>query len=203
MGTKSSIVFDERDHSELGTVISRLRESVAKRLFKGWLMLADKFAQYDHRKNGGIMRLDFERLHKTLGLGLSPEERESLFKGLSTGRKDGAMDYRMCLSKLKTPLSGQRQVAVDDLFRAFQQDSDFVDSEHLKASFQPANSPVCLLKNKDPRQVSQEFCDAVDFFGGASMTPEVFNNFFSIVAAIFPSDDEFHLMTTAAFGLPH
>merc|ERR1719235_413367 len=105
------------------------------------------------------------------------------------------MDYRMCLSKLKAPLSGERQAAVDDLFQSFREDT-CISAQTFKASFQPENSPGCILKKKDKGQMSQEFCDAVDYFAGDTLTPEAFNDCFSIVAAIHPTDDEFHLMTT-------
>lgn len=202
--TKSSIVFNESDSSELGIVICLLRDSVAKRGLRGWKALSQKFMDFDHRKNGGIMKLDWERIHKTLGLGLSPEEREALFKGVAAGRKDGAMDYRQCLRRLRGNLSDERRVDVEALFETLKNDDGLVSTAELKDSYQPQNTPHCMLSKKDVQLQYQEFCDAVDFFGGqGGLDLEAFSEFFSIVSAIHPEEDEFRLMTTAVFGLPH
>ena len=42
------------------------------------------------------------------------DERESFFKGLAKGRKDGAMDYRLCLRYLKGHLPADRKAPVED-----------------------------------------------------------------------------------------
>jgi len=202
--TKSSIVFNEEASSELGAVFRKMRQSMAVRGLKMWKSLAEKFGSYDNRKNGGIMRMDFERLHKSLGLGLAHEERDVLFKTLSHGRKDGSMDYRECLRRLKVPLNDQQQVWIEELFHSME-DAGSASSEELKARFDPRNSPCCVLARKDSKQVAQEFYDAVDVFcgGGSLLDIEAFSDFFMIIAAIHSEGDEFHLMTTAGFGLQH
>jgi hypothetical protein len=204
--TKSSVIFDEMDaSSELGKTIAAFRMSLAKRGLRSWKMLAEKFLDFDHRRNGGIMRLDFDRLNKTMGLGLSPDEREALFKQLSRNRKDGAMDYRACLRNLKGNLPEGRAAAVEDLFGAlYQHASGSISKESLKGFFRPQSTPACLLGKKAPGEAFQEFCDAVDYFlVGNDLDLDAFIDFFLMISAIYPEEDEFHMMATAAFGLPH
>eukprot|EP00929_Paragymnodinium_shiwhaense_P120215 TRINITY_DN92121_c0_g1_i1.p1 TRINITY_DN92121_c0_g1~~TRINITY_DN92121_c0_g1_i1.p1 ORF type:complete len:850 (+),score=211.38 TRINITY_DN92121_c0_g1_i1:154-2703(+) len=203
--TKSSIVFNDSETGELGVVLGRLRQSVAKRGLRGWKSLAQKFTDHDHRRNGGCMRGDFEKIHRTSGLGLSPEERESLFRGLAAGRKDGAMDYTQCMRRLRGVLPESRQVDVEKLFQSLTQDgSGPVALQFLKDEFHPHNTPHCMLNKKDVRQQHQEFCEAVDYFldvdGSGSCDLESFMDFFAIVSAVHPEEDDFHLMVTAAFG---
>lgn len=202
--TKSSVVFDETDSSSaLGKVIATFRISLAKRGLRGWKMLTEKFLDYDHRRNGGIMRLDFDRLNKTMGLGLSPDERDALFKALSKGRKDGAMDYRVCLRHLKGHLPEARLAPVEDLYGALEGASG-VSKDQFKNAFLPESSPACLLGKKSPRDALQEFCDAVDYFiSGSDIDSDAFGDFFLMISAIHPEEDEFHMMTSAAFGLRH
>jgi len=203
--TKSSVVFDETDSSSaMGKVINAFRLSLAKRGLRGWKMLAEKFLDYDHRRNAGIMRLDFDRLNKTMGLGLSPDERDVLFKGLSKGRKDGAMDYRVCLRNLKGNLPEVRRAPVESLFDTLAQGASSVDKEDFKNMFHPESTPACVLGRKAPRDAFQEFGDAVEYFVRASQLDfDAFEDFFLMISAIHPEEDEFHMMTTAAFGLPH
>ncbi|CAE7541545.1 Capsl [Symbiodinium natans] len=89
--TKSSIVFDERS-SSVADVLNRLRRSIALRGLRGWLALVQRLQNHDYRRNGTIMRLDWQRLNRVLGLGLSPEDQELLFKELSQKKKGAAMD---------------------------------------------------------------------------------------------------------------
>jgi len=200
--TKSSIVFDNHNSGELGTVMGRLRESIRKRGIKGWKNLAQRFQQNDHRGNGTVMRLDWERLHRTLGLGLSFEEQQILFKGFSATRRDGAMNYRDCLRSLCGPMSEKRQVLVDRLFDVLADGQDVVSSETLKAEFDARNAPPCLLGLMNEKQMCLDFCDAVDFFGGnAGFDAVRFVEFFQLFSALHPEEDEFRFMTTAAFGL--
>mmetsp|Transcript_108620 Transcript_108620/g.324804 ORF Transcript_108620/g.324804 Transcript_108620/m.324804 type:complete len:859 (-) Transcript_108620:486-3062(-) len=200
--TKSSIVFDEEGAGgELGLVLRRFREGLAKRGIKGWRSLAQRFQQHDNRKNGTVMRLDWERLHRMLGLGLSPEDRELLFRAFSAGRRDGAMDYRECLRRLCGPMPEQRQVLVERLFDSLRQGAE-VSAEALKAGFDAPNSPPCLLGRANPAQVAQDFGEAVDFFGGGRGFDEArFAELFRVLSALHPEEDEFRLMATAAFGL--
>eukprot|EP00927_Polykrikos_kofoidii_P060520 TRINITY_DN55479_c0_g1_i1.p1 TRINITY_DN55479_c0_g1~~TRINITY_DN55479_c0_g1_i1.p1 ORF type:complete len:895 (-),score=141.57 TRINITY_DN55479_c0_g1_i1:35-2365(-) len=199
--TKSSIVFSGSDSSELGLVVTRLRQNIAKRGIRSWKSLAEKFQQYDNKKNGGIMRMDFERVLKTMGFGLSAEEREALFKGFSIGRRDGAMDYRACIQRLKGWLPEPRQGLVDALFDWLRGDADSVDPQDLKRSFNPQNTPECMLSKKDPRMVAQDFVEAVDFFRSAGrIGREDFYDFFAMISAIHPGEEEFEFWCSVAFG---
>jgi len=199
--TRSSIVFNEMDSGELGAVICRLRESIGKRGLKGWRNLVQRFQQYDYKRNGTVMRLDWERLHKSLGLGLSPEEREVLFKGLSVGR--GAMNYDECLRRLRGSITEQRQAAIEKLFDALVDPAiDKVPVSALKAAYNPRNAPLCLLGRMDPTQAKADFNEAMDFFGSnGDLTIEEFMDIFLMISTINQEDDEFRLMTTAAFGV--
>lgn len=200
--TKSSIVFDEAGSGELGTVLRRFRESLAKRGVKGWRNLAQRFQQHDHRKNGTVLRLDWERLHRTLGLGLSPEDREVLFRGFAAGRRDGTMDYRACLQSLCGSLPERRQALVERLFDALREGQPDVPTAVLKSGFDAQNSPPCLLGRSSAEQAAQDFYEAVDFFGGErGFDPDRFVELFRIFSALYPEEDEFRLITTAAFGL--
>eukprot|EP00747_Dinoflagellata_sp_TGD_P028926 gnl/TRDRNA2_/TRDRNA2_133571_c1_seq2.p1 gnl/TRDRNA2_/TRDRNA2_133571_c1~~gnl/TRDRNA2_/TRDRNA2_133571_c1_seq2.p1 ORF type:complete len:769 (-),score=166.92 gnl/TRDRNA2_/TRDRNA2_133571_c1_seq2:105-2162(-) len=199
--TKSSIVFNDAAHAGLETVILRLRENLAKRGLKGWRGLVQRFTQYDYRRNGSVMRLDWERIHKSLGLGLSPEERETLFRTLSINRKDGAMDYQTCVTLLKDNMSSSRMEQVLALFARLQDREEGVSVSRFRNSFRAADSPQCILAQMPADRVQEEFCDAADFFGGPSyFDEESFVGFFSMLSAIFEGDDEFRLMTSAAFG---
>eukprot|EP00933_Yihiella_yeosuensis_P061302 TRINITY_DN64102_c0_g1_i1.p1 TRINITY_DN64102_c0_g1~~TRINITY_DN64102_c0_g1_i1.p1 ORF type:complete len:800 (+),score=167.86 TRINITY_DN64102_c0_g1_i1:355-2400(+) len=201
--TKSSIVFNEAGNNELGLVIDRLRHSVGLRGLRGWKNFVQKFQQYDYRGKGSVMRLDFQRMHKSLGLGLSPEEQELLYKALSTGRRDASMDYLECLRLLRGVLNEDRVDAIQNLWNALSKDG-YVATEDLKMSFDASSSAQCLLRvpRKDPHQAEAEWFDFVDFFiRGPACNAGQFQELFSMVAAVHEDDDEFRLMTTRAFGV--
>ncbi|CAE7178040.1 unnamed protein product [Symbiodinium pilosum] len=105
--TKSSIVFDERG-SSLTEVLDRLRRSIALRGLRGWVAVVQRFQNADYRRNGTIMRLDWQRLNRVLGLGLSPEDQTLLFQELSQKKKGAAMDYLQCLELLRGDLPQER-----------------------------------------------------------------------------------------------
>mmetsp|Transcript_123382 Transcript_123382/g.308241 ORF Transcript_123382/g.308241 Transcript_123382/m.308241 type:complete len:898 (-) Transcript_123382:201-2894(-) len=201
--TRSQIVFNDTESGELGAVIQRLRASLARRGLKGWRLLGERFAQHDHRRNGTVMRLDWQRLHRSLGLGLSPEEQELIFKGFSKSRRDGAMDYGECMRHLRGPLDERRHALVGRLFEELVE-GGCVPAEKLKACYDVKNSPQCLVGMKDMRSEMQEFCEAVDYFSapaGGRLSAEGFADFFTMVSSIYREEDEFKLMTTSAFGL--
>mmetsp|Transcript_4461 Transcript_4461/g.8077 ORF Transcript_4461/g.8077 Transcript_4461/m.8077 type:complete len:867 (+) Transcript_4461:96-2696(+) len=202
--TKSSIVFDEEGSSEVEAVCKRLRSALRRRGLKGWRQLNDRFSSYDNRKNGGIMRTDWERMHKTLGLGLSPEERELLFRALSANRKDGAMCYNSCLRHLKNTLPPRRQNNVGNLYEYLKDPrTGTVPNSVLKARFDVRNTPQCILGSQDVATCHREFQEAVDYFGPeGDYSPEEFMDLFAMVSALHEEEHEFSLMTTAAFGMP-
>lgn len=197
----SSVFGDSEGEGNLSAAICRLRESLARRGLKGWRSLVQRFEQYDYRKKGTVMRLDWEHLHKILGLGLSPEDRDIIFKGFSIGRRDGAMDYNACLRCARGSMSEKRKLLIQRLFESMKDDaSGIVPATTLKMNFDAQNAPLCLLGRKNACEAAQEFCDAVDFFvidGGFNI--EAFAEFFSMISVIHDADDEFRLMTTAAF----
>jgi len=201
--TKSQIVFNETETGELGGVVKRLRSSLARRGLKGWKLLGERFLQHDHRGNGSVMRLDWQRLHRSLGLGLSPEEQEIVFKGFSVTRRDGAMDYRECMRSLRGPLNERRATLVHRLFDVLSEQGPGVSTEKLKASFDAKNAPLCLVGTKDAASERQEFFEGADFFGvQGGFDAEGFAEFFSMISSTYREEDEFKLMMTAAFGLP-
>lgn len=200
--TKSSIIFDEAGSSEISVVCGRMRVGIARRGLKGWRALLDRFENYDNRRNGTILRLDWERLNKTLGLGLAPEERETLFRTLSMNRKDGAMDYMACLRQLKNTLPPRRQALVGALYEHLKEEGEFVSIETMKDLFDARNSPMCMLTKKDPQQATMDFFEALDYFSkDGTFDPQGFADFFAMVSAVHEEDYEFSLMTGAAFGL--
>jgi len=201
--TKSSIVFNEMDSAELNSVINRLLESIGRRGIKGWTALVQRFQQNDHRKNGTIMRLDWQRVHKSLGFGLSTEEKEHLYKALAANRRDGAMDYAKCIRLLKGTMPPKRQALVSRLFEALQDPSSgTVPPIALKQCYDARSTPACMIAKKDVMQATQEFHEAVDFFGGSTnFDLEAFLDFFAMISAIHPEEDEFRLYMTHAFGL--
>mmetsp|Transcript_72302 Transcript_72302/g.150838 ORF Transcript_72302/g.150838 Transcript_72302/m.150838 type:complete len:918 (-) Transcript_72302:504-3257(-) len=200
--TKSQIVFDTAESGELGPVIQRMKASLAKRGLKGWRLLSERFQQNDYRKNGTCMRSDWQRLLKTLGLGLAPDEQEMVFKNFGVARKDGTMDYRRCLQSLRGPLVERRATLASKLFESLTDDSGRVPANTLKASFDPKNSPACLVGAKEQNLERQDFMDAVDHFAPNGFDEEGFNEFCCMMSSIYQEEDEFKLMMTAAFGLP-
>lgn len=200
--TKSSIVFDQAGHGQLGAVIVRLRKALALRGLKGWQGFVQRFQHYDYRRNGTVMRLDWQRIAKNMGLGLSPDEQELVYKAMSQAKKGASMDYVELLQLLRgSSLDEERSASVDNLFQALG-NGDAVAKQTLKAQFDARSSPQCLLKRKDPRQAQDEFLEAIDFFvPGAELDEIKFSELFSMVSAVHEDDDEFRLMTSSAFGL--
>lgn len=200
--TKSSIVFDEAGHSQLGPVIVRLRTALALRGLKGWQGIVQRFQHYDYRRNGTVMRLDWQRIVKSMGLGLSPDEQELVYKALSQARKGAYMDYIELLQLLRgSALDEERAASVANLFQALG-NGGAVAKETLVAQFDARSSPQCLLKRKDPRQAQEEFLGAIDFFvPGAELDEMKFSELFAMVSAVHEDDDEFRLMTSSAFGV--
>merc|ERR1719277_2756718 len=114
------------------------------------------------------------------------------------------MDYRECMRHLRGPLPERRQALVGRLFKQLVE-GGCIPAEKLKACYDVKNSPQCLIGMKDARSEMQEFCEAVDYFaapGGGRLSAEAFADFFAMVSSIHREEDEFKLMTTAAFGLP-
>jgi len=203
--TKSSIVFNEMESGELGVVLRRLRDALSRRGIKGWLLLSERAQQLDQRRNGGVLRLDWQRLQKGLGLGLAPEEQEILFKGFVNGRRDGAMDFPLCLDSLRAGLlPAKRQSMVDRLFYDLADgDSREVSPAVLRQSFDAKSVPSCFVGRKDIATERKDFCDAVDHFSnGRNFDQEAFSEFFSMISSCYKEEDEFRLMTSTAFGLP-
>lgn len=202
--TKSSIVFNETETSELGHIVARLRDAISRRGIKGWLLLSERAEQFDQRRNGGVLRLDWQRLQKGLGLGLSPEEQELVFKGFVNGRRDGAMDFPMCIDRMRTGLlHGRRQAMVGRLFQDLMDESSMgVPPSVLKQTFDAKCVPPCFVGRKDPATEKKDFCDAVDHFSaGRVLDEQAFSDFFSMISSCYKEEDEFRLMTSAAFGL--
>lgn len=202
--TKSSIVFNETETSELGHILWRLRDAISRRGIKGWLLLSERAQQFDQRRNGGILRLDWQRLQKGLGLGLSHEEQELVFKGFTNGRRDGAMDFPLCLDRMRSGLlAGRRQAMVNRLFQDLMDEhSRGVPPSVLKQSFDAKSVPTCFVGRKDTATEKKDFCDAVDHFsGGRIFDDKAFSDFFAMVSGCYKEEDEFRLMTSAAFGL--
>jgi len=199
--TKSSIVFSDNVNT-LQEVFKRLSRSISLRGLRGWLTVVQRFQHFDYRRNGTIMRLDWQRLNKSLGLGLSSEDQELIFKELAQRKKGQAMDYVECLRILRgNSLPQDRAQAVQHLFEALGK-GDAISPHDLKSRFDASSAPQCLLRRKDPRQAEQEFFDAVDFFSqGAPFDVEKFDEFFRMVSAVHEDDDEFRLMTTSAFDV--
>lgn len=201
--TKSSIVFNEAETGELGTVLRRLRDGLSRRGIKGWLMLSERAEQLDTRRNGGILRLDWQRLQRSLGLGLAPEEQEALFKGFVNGRRDGAMDWPLCLQSLRAGLlSDRRQGMVDRLFEDLADDGARLQTQVLQQAFDAKSVPSCFVGRRDPTTERRDFCDAVEHFSkGADFDSQAFSDFFSMMSSCYKEEDEFRLMTSTAFGL--
>jgi len=202
--TKSSIVFDEGETGEMGTILRRLRDALSRRGIKGWLMFSEKAQQFDQRRNGGILRLDWQRLHRSLGIGLAPEEQEALFKGFLNGRRDGAMDFPLCMKSLRSGLlPPRRQAMVDRLFQDLADDScREVPASVLKQAFDAKSVPSCFVGRRDAAMERKDFSDAVDHFSVRSgFSNEAFCDFLAMISSCYKEEDEFRLMTTTAFGL--
>merc|ERR1719247_1523252 len=113
------------------------------------------------------------------------------------------MDYKACLRHLKSTMNPRRQGLVAALYEKLQE-SDCVPISVMKSSFDAKNSPMCMLGAKDAASATREFFEALDYFSGSSdaFTPDGFADFFAMVSGVHQEDQEFDLMTTAAFGLP-
>jgi len=200
--TKSSIIFDEEASSEISQICKSLSQNISRRGLKGWVGFITRFNQYDYKRNGCVMKQDWERIHKSMGLGLSPEEREHLFKGLSGNRHDGAMDFSRLINSMKPPLKQRRADLVSELYHAFQDQSGRVSAAALKKAFLAERSPQCVLHRKPGQQVAQDLYEAVDFFApDGAFSAEGFVDFFTTISVIHAEDDEFRLMTNSAFGI--
>lgn len=201
--TKSQIKFQDIETGEFGFAMKRLRTSIAKRGLKGWRTLADRFSQSDYRRNGAIMRLDWQRVQKNMGLGLSPEDQELIFKMFAKTRRDGAMNYRDCLQQLRGQLSNRRVSQVKALWEHLEEESQDgkVTIDGIKSKFDPMGAPLCVIGAKDVASEKRDFDDAVDFFCSSNFNEEVFMDFFAMVSSIYEEEDEFKLFVTAAFNV--
>lgn len=201
--TKSRIIFEDARNGAMTAVLKRLRESVSLRGLRGWRGLVQKLQQSDNRRNGSVHRLDWQRVLKSQGLGLSPEDQEAIFKAFSANRKDGTMDYEALLTQLRGHgLPDERDAVVSMLFEVLAGNSDVLAAQVLKQSFDASASPAVVLGRRTPAEVYQEFAEAVDFFSkGGSFNEDQFIEFFLMISAIHKDDDEFRLMTSSAFGI--
>ncbi|CAD7967824.1 unnamed protein product [Amoebophrya sp. A120] len=78
----------------------RIRGILSKRGLKGWVAFIQGLQDKDDRGFGTIHRSQWTRLHKSLGLGLTIEESDVLFRALISP-KDGGMDYRLLLNQIR------------------------------------------------------------------------------------------------------
>jgi len=199
--TKSGIVLGDGSSSEIQAAAVTLRRNLAKKGMKGWRLFLQKLKEYDHRKNGTVTRLDWNRLNKLWGLGLSPEECETIFKGLAYNRSDGCMSYEVCLQKVKGPLPAPRKTQIQNLFNFLSDGSRSIPSGVLASRFYAEVSPPCLVGRQKPAEVRKEFTDAVDFFCSNELDEDEFLRFFHMVSALYEQEDEFTLMVGPAFGI--
>lgn len=198
--TKSGMFFSTAPSLELQTILVRLRHSLAKRGVRGWRLLCQSLMQYDHRNDGKITRLDWDRLNKSWGLGLAPDERDAIFKGYVGN--DGKMNYNQCIERVKGVLTPERANAIRKLFDSLKSDSGVVSTTALTSSFHPQASAPCLIGQRKPDDVVKEYKDAVHFFCSDASDWERFRSFCHILSALYEEDDEFSLMIGPAHGLP-
>jgi hypothetical protein len=198
--TKGHLQFNEPASAGFAHIIEQLRDAIRRRGLSGWRNLVAKFEQFDNARNGTILRLDWERMHKTLGLGLSPEEREGFFKGLSYHRKDGRMDYLAGLRYLKDKMPDQRMKVVLFLFDTLKDGQGLVQPHELQSRFDASHSPAVIMGKRTLQQATQEFQDATDFFGERGFTKESFVEFFSMISVLYDQEHDFIIMASEAFG---
>lgn len=205
--TKSHIIFNDAVSSEVNSICSRLRQNLSRRGLKGWKSIIEHFGKYDYKRNGSIMRLDYDRLQRSMGLGLSPEDRDALYRALSANKKDGSMDYTACLHYVKGQMPASRQERVSALFETLRGRDGAHDScvaaDTLTGNFNASSSPQCIIGKKTAADVQREWCEAVQFFCSDDVFDyDQFVDFFATVSSIHDEEDEFRLMTSAVFNLP-
>lgn len=198
--TKGSLQFNQPATAGFDHILDRLRDAIRRRGLSGWRNLVAKFEQFDNARNGTILRMDWERMHKTLGLGLSPEERDGFFKGLSHHRKDGRMDYLAGLRYVKGRLSQERLNVVLFLFDTVKDGQGLVQPGVLQSRFDASHTPAVIMGKRTLQQAVQEFQDATDFFGERGFTQESFVDFFSMISVLYDQEHDFIIMASEAFG---
>jgi len=198
--TRSSIVFNDIASGEPGMLLHRAREQLARRGLKGWRGLRERFDQDDHRKDGTVNRLDWQRISRCSGLGLSLEEQEVLYHAFPA-RKGGAMQYREFLRQLRGPLSEQRANAIANLFDSMAE-GGAVPARKLKSSFDPSNTPSTVLGTRDAASERADFDTMVDYLArGGNLDSDQFADLLTMLSTTCYEEDEFKLMTTSAFRL--
>lgn len=198
--TKSNIIFDDPSKPGLREIAKRLALNIARRGLKGWALFVRSLQKYDDLKNGQIHKQAFERLTKTLGLGLSPEEKDDLMKCLLT--KTGALDYVSLIAGVKGEMSPERQARTMNLFHRIKQNTDRVLIADLHKRFIPQAYPTVVLGKKSLQEATLDFEEGLSLYsqGVESLDICAFFEFFSAVNAVFPADDEFRLMSSSIFG---
>ncbi|CAD7967214.1 unnamed protein product [Amoebophrya sp. A25] len=81
-------------------IVQRLRNVLSKRGLKGWINFISGLQDKDDRSHGTIHKSQWTRLHRSLGLGLTGEDADLVFKTLRSD-KDGGMEYQCLLDDMR------------------------------------------------------------------------------------------------------
>eukprot|EP00397_Hematodinium_sp_SG-2012_P005972 GEMP01005998.1.p1 GENE.GEMP01005998.1~~GEMP01005998.1.p1 ORF type:complete len:764 (+),score=150.07 GEMP01005998.1:184-2475(+) len=198
--TKSNILFNDATKSEAREIVKRLARNISRRGLKGWTLFVQSIKKYDDGNNGQLHKQQFDRLLKTLGLGVSPEEKDELVRCLLTD--NGTLDYVALISSLKGEMSQDRQKTTINLFHRLKQDSDLVFIDDMMKQFKPQAYPSVILGTKNLQEAAVDFQEGLKLCAGGQQYLDIcaFFDFFSIVNVVFSAEDEFRLMSGSIFG---
>eukprot|EP00392_Amoebophrya_sp_AT5.2_P009960 g9991.t1 len=148
-------------------------DDYVKRGLKGWVAFISGLHEKDDRGSGTIYRAQWSRLHKGLGLGLTIDESETLFKSLIS--EDQGLDYRALLSQIRSKhgaIAGPIFEAAHSRFTELaSQGGDTDDSGQplveintlMRHGFDPNCYPLTVLRKQSPQDSLHDFGSAVAF----------------------------------------
>mmetsp|Transcript_23081 Transcript_23081/g.50816 ORF Transcript_23081/g.50816 Transcript_23081/m.50816 type:complete len:817 (+) Transcript_23081:56-2506(+) len=195
--TRSSIQFNSAVDTEASQVCARIRSIIAPRGLRGWTAWLKKLRQLDTRGDGTIMRLEWQRAHRSLGLGISHDESDAVFKAFDLGL-DGRMHIGPFMEGVKGPLNQNRRELVERAYNSVvDANEDAVYCRDLIEQFDYTNYPFYVLGRMTERQAFADFDDTLHFLCPmGKMSRDQFYEFLSLVSATFLDDHEFNIVVT-------
>jgi hypothetical protein len=153
-------------------------------------VILSQAAGLDTRSSATLSRKDWLHLVRTSGLGLSPEESESILDAYSL---NGVVRYGEILRRIRGDLTPPRADLVSKLFLSIAKDGEVPGARLLKPELILPAAESGRVSKKEARR---DWEDGVAYWGsdGQVFDEDTFRAFFSFVSAITAADDEFRVI---------
>jgi len=180
----------------VGEIVTRLRDSLAKRGARGIVGLGRKFRIMDDDGSKSLSLSEFKKGLQECALDISHQEATSLFQWFDRDR-NGSLDYEEFLQGLKGPLNARRKKFIDMAFAILDKDGNgAIEPQELVGTYDASKHPDVLSGEKTQNEVLMDFLDTFDVGDNkdGKVTAEEFQNYYHTIGISIDNDDYFELM---------